>query len=201
MFIFNIKGMVVKNSSVPIESRYAAAAMEISARLQSRQNVNLYLTTVAVAGIAATWTQNNAGGILAAILLGAFSYSFALWISHNDLILGLLGKFCETCESSVEKSNSETILPSWFGKQGWLSEAFRFRKLSDWGTIVVLVVSGLNALLKAVVVSDRSVQVLLVIAAVGSGASVRLVYGNERRRLAIRERSVYSWKEGKYKKF
>src|SRR3989344_8243575 len=144
--------MVSKSINVPIQSRYAAAAMEISARLQSRQNVNLYLTTITIAGVAATWTQNGIWGVIASVLLSVFSLSFALWISHNDLILGLLGKFCETCESGFEKNNSKYIFPSWFGKQGWLSEGFRFRKLSDWGTIVVLVVSGLNAFLKAVVV-------------------------------------------------
>ena len=183
--------MVSKSINVPIQSRYAAAAMEISARLQSRQNVNLYLTTITIAGVAATWTQNGIWGVIASVLLSVFSLSFALWISHNDLILGLLGKFCETCESGFEKNNSKYIFPSWFSNQGWLNEALHFRKFSNWGTIIVLVVITSNTLLKLMFVSELSIQILLFIAAIWSGFSILLICGNKRRRLAIKEQGIY----------
>jgi hypothetical protein len=150
-------------SKLSVDARYISATAEISARIQSRVQVNVYhiiaiLTLVGfVVGASTTDIQNLTHPdkrdlapvlepstipnmmlfISAAIPL--ISSVFLLWYLHNDRIIGQLSSYCE----GLEKRYSTEEKPfGWFTQdEGWMPISLKYREFSDIAMILVCIIS------------------------------------------------------------
>lgn len=129
---------------VPIANRYNGAWAEINARLQSRQNVNITFTTIAVAAIAAMWSERSYYDAVY-FFLPLYGLAATFWICHNDLIIGLLSKYCAECE----KNHANNTIPAWHTpQQGWIEVALTYRRWTDRGFMIVLLLIVANNFFK-----------------------------------------------------
>ena len=124
---------------------------EINARLTSRQTVSLSHATISVTvsslvigNLAAVGVSKlQRGGWLAAICCGlvALSWTFALWVRHNDATIGLLSAYCKALER-IDDPDSKNGWPAWHNEdQQWILDARGLRRLSDLAAVVVTVVA------------------------------------------------------------
>lgn len=123
---------------ISLNQRYASAWAEIGQRINARQSVYVQfatVTVVAAVGILGAWAKGS-GDLLLKILefggsigLTLYTWVFALWIRHNDALIGLLGVYCRSLEQVDEDINA----PCWHSeKQGWTVVARKYRRMSDF---------------------------------------------------------------------
>lgn len=99
---------------LPVAARYQGAWGEASARIQSRQLVNLQFavavlaTGALVVGLLRDGEPQNWAPILSFGLV-ALTWMYCLWIRHNDAILGLLGAFMRQCELLDDRCNTTGV--------------------------------------------------------------------------------------------
>lgn len=132
---------------LPLSPRYQGAWGEVAARLQSRQLVNLHFAVaVLTTGSLVVGLLDKVDPQLWATILSfglvAFAWVYALWIRHNDAILGLLGAFGKQCELLADPKN-ELGVPGWFrDDQQWIVLARGYRELSDWAGMILAVLAS-----------------------------------------------------------
>jgi hypothetical protein len=126
--------------AVSLNQRYASAWAEIGQRINARQSVYVQFASVMVTvvfGVLGAWVTGlkdphswlravaEWGG---SIGLTVYTWVFALWIRHNDALIGLLGVFCKT----LERRDGGIEYPAWhIEDQGWIVLARHHRKKSD----------------------------------------------------------------------
>jgi hypothetical protein len=176
---------------VPLAQRYTAAWAEINTRLVSRQTVSLYAAAAAV-----TVTSLIVGSITGpqadSFLLGGWadglcaglvvlSWTFALWIRHNDATIGLLSAFCRSLEMIDDPMNTDG-LPAWHNEsQGWIVRARRYRRYSDRAFIGITAIAAMPS---AIVCTYHFVMSswaagLLILPVIAAGLwAVWFTYGN-----------------------
>jgi len=137
-----------KSISVPAAQRYTAAWAEINSRLLSRQSANIGFATITltaaslILGAMLEQTRVTMLPILAGALM-MLTWSFALWIRHNDATIGLLGAFCKALELRDEAAGDDH-LPAWhMDSQDWIVEARSYRKYSDIATSLIAAIAAL----------------------------------------------------------
>jgi hypothetical protein len=127
---------------VTLQARYAAASAEINARIQARQVVTVFYvggSATLLGLIFNDGTQRSVAGspnetVILGLLPAIFSFAFACWIRHHDLIIGMLSTFCRICEAADARSG----VPSWHcNRQGWQEAAVRNRRWLDLGFLIV----------------------------------------------------------------
>ena len=140
--------------NVSLSARYTGAWSEINARLMSRQNVNMQFTTVTLTAtsLCLTLYKENIYEWLInamAISLIVFVWAFALWIRHNDSIIGLLSSFCKALELAEDPNNTRGI-PAWHTDvQEWITMARNFRIYSDYASNLVAFVACIPIAMQA----------------------------------------------------
>jgi hypothetical protein len=141
--------------NAPTAQRYQAAWMEISSRLAARQSANVQFLIASIASIAIGINGKDVAlARLMAVAVALIAWSFVLWIRHNDAIIGLLGRFCESVERLDDKSNKRGI-PAWHTReQGWIRRAIDYRRRTDWATFLTACVASIG-LVGLCLVRDR----------------------------------------------
>lgn len=148
-------------SHVSLGNRYTAAWSEINARITSRQTVSLYHAAISVTvaslilgNITSTDSSNfREGGLLAVTSCGlvALSWTFALWIRHNDATIGLLSAYCKALER-IDDPDSKQGWPAWHNEdQNWIFLARGLRNLSDTATVIITAIATTPSLVACVV--------------------------------------------------
>ena len=186
-----------KQLQISIADRYNGAWAEINARLQSRQSVNTAFTMVVLTAIGLMWSEKLSYIENIGFLLPLFGLATALWIGHNDLIIGLLGKFCSECE----KIDSDNSIPGWHTPdQEWIVEAFKYRLWTDWGIIIVLILVVVSNFVKGYSILEvaQYKSFLFFISTIPGFLAIWLVFRNKKKRNEI----LFKWEfnEGKFRK-
>ncbi|MCK8493541.1 hypothetical protein M0L20_16870 [Spirosoma sp. RP8] len=137
---------------VPISTRYSYAWAELNTRIQARQQVHLSFTTftwIAFSFAISNTTANDKEwmfGHWIGFLLPLAALPFALWNSHNDITIGLLSAFCRECEKW--ERDTDKFFPAWHCKdQGWMNEALKIRRLSDYAFLCVMLSTCIPSIL------------------------------------------------------
>jgi hypothetical protein len=181
---------------INLETRYLGAWQEINARLQSRQSVSVAFATIAWAVLGYTissYTQPEPTHyIWIGLLLPVVSLAYSSWLIHNDLTIGILSKFCSECEMWDYKDDHNKN-PSWHSPdQGWMSMALKYRKLSDYGFLIIIVATCVPAVIEAFKVMPNKALYGILYLILGSFGpiSAYLVSRNQKRR----EEILKEWK-------
>lgn len=124
-------------------NRYQSAWGEISARVQSRQLVQIFHVTFVLTLITAFTsihikTPDNIRDTyyIVPIIIPCISLSVALWSRQNDLTIGILSAFCRSIEKIEQEKNPKA--PSWHNEeQGWQIITLGFRRLSDYAFFLI----------------------------------------------------------------
>lgn len=183
---------------VTLAHRYTAAWAEINTRLVSRQTVSLYYATVSVTTaslIISTMTGTQSGAFLLngwadgiSVGLVGLTWTFTLWIRHNDATIGLLSAYCRSLEL-IDDPENRIGLPAWHNEaQGWILRARTYRRYSDRAVIVVTLIAILPAVLVTayhVTVSDVMSSLLLLPTVLLGVLAVVFTYRNATARQAI----------------
>lgn len=136
----------------PPPQRYQAAWAEVNARIQSRLVIQgSFMTGVVVAlylGLVkekgdiespADWRMETV------VLLPALTFATALWVRHNDAIIGILSAFMQKLEE-LDDPNQKSGLPGWHDtRYGAIDAALKYRMYSDCAFAIVGVIATLPA--------------------------------------------------------
>jgi hypothetical protein len=93
------------------------------------------------------------GGLLAVTCCGlvALSWTFTLWVRHNDATIGLLSAYCKALER-IDDPDSKQGWPAWHNEdQNWILLARGLRKLSDVAAVIITVIATAPSLVACVV--------------------------------------------------
>jgi hypothetical protein len=153
-------------AGVPLTDRYSAVWEEIHKRVEVRQNTRIQFAVVAVGAAVAslsTATQsmrltNWLTGL--AVAMPFLTWTFVLWSFHNDLTIGLLSLFCESCET-ISDSNNQMGMPGFHRRdQKWMVVASQFGRLSDIADILLVTLTGFPAIwlwISSIFISENSI--------------------------------------------
>ena len=177
---------------LPLGPRYQGAWAEVSARLQSRQLVNLSFATAVVTACAAIIgtmhpTVEDRWPPVLSIALVILSWIYALWIRNNDAMVGLLGAHNQACEVFADPDNLWGV-PAWFSeRQLWIKQARKYRELSDLAGIWLCVLSALPALAVGVMTLWQNPWLAVFLLGFGAFgmAAARYVHGNKAIRTSL----------------
>jgi len=133
----------------PSAQRYHGAWQEINARLQSRQNIQgAYMTGAVVVlflGLLPPTTGRFADPdtwrIGVALVLPVLSLSVALWVRHNDALIGLLSAYCQWLER-LDDPDGTSELPGWHdNRYGMIDAGLQYRRFSDYAYAMITAVA------------------------------------------------------------
>lgn len=143
------------------------------------------------------------GGWLAVTSCGlvALSWTFVLWIRHNDATIGLLSAYCKALER-VDDPDSKRGWPAWHNEdQNWIVLARGLRRLSDAAAIIVTVIATTPSLVACVVSfksGDVFAGVVLLAFAVAGLLAICFTCLNSSKRKQIASRCFEPDRDGTY---
>lgn len=126
--------------------RYQAAWAEVNARIQSRLVIQgSFMTGVVVTLLlglvppGADMADPSQWRTAAVVMLPVLAFATALWVRHNDAIIGLLAAFMQQLEALDDPSQTESV-PGWQdSRYKAMDAALRYRRFSDWAFVIVAI--------------------------------------------------------------
>lgn len=191
---------------VPAAQRYQAAWAEVNARLQSRLVIQgSFMTGVVVALLLGLVPQGSSIGDPGAwrtavvFLLPVLTFATALWVRHNDAIIGHLSAFMQHLEW-LDDPHQIGDVPGWHdSRYKATDETLHYRRYSDMALIIVGVVATAPAAVLTVyqawgpfILISPLVPIYPLAGFVFGVAGMVVVFGNAKLRTRIKSR----WKYG-----
>jgi hypothetical protein len=138
---------------VPAANRYQGAWQEISARLQSRQFVQITFMTGVVVVFAlglvppgGNLSEPEQWRLPVVLLLPLFTLAVALWVRHNNCIIGLLGAYCQFFER-CDDENQNGDVPGWHdARYNMMRAVLNYRRYSDYALALIGFIATFPAL-------------------------------------------------------
>lgn len=189
--------------SVSLASRYAAASTELGSRIQARQMSFLFYATGSAA-LLGTMLQRNSDAnsapghysewmtILYGVLPSIFSFAFACWVRHHDVLIGLLDAFMRFCEDP-EGHDCEL---SWHGPdRGCVIHAYGSRFWLDLGFMAVCISTVMTTALFAALHAAWSRALIACLSAFFMGVTFWTIVGIQHQRRSIFKQATVSLDE------
>lgn len=140
----------------PSPQRYQAAWAEVNTRIQSRLVIQgSFMTGVVVTLLLGLVPQGadmaDPGNwrTAAVVLLPMLTFATALWVRHNDAIIGLLSAFMQHLEM-LDDPDQTGAVPGWQDtRYRVIDAALQYRRYSDWAFMIVAVVATAPAVVLA----------------------------------------------------
>ncbi len=189
----------------PSPQRYQAAWAEVNTRIQSRLVIQgSFMTGVVVTLLlgltppGGDMADPDAWREAAVILLPLLTLATAMWVRHNDAIIGLLSAFMQHLER-LDDPHGGGVVPGWQdSRYGAIDAALKYRRWSDAAFAMVGLAATMPALMllahRTLVVP--SIAVLPAVAALFGIAGIAMVLLNAHVRARIKDNWIYEGSDG-----